>query len=91
MGVRGLNKYIKENIRPNYKYWQLNKTKYKSLIIEKNDVVENKLSNTVKNKNSSINLVIDGYSYFYYLADELNWFIYDNINLINLLTKVLYI
>ncbi|OUM68409.1 hypothetical protein PIROE2DRAFT_58076 [Piromyces sp. E2] len=89
MGVKGLNKYITENIRPSYKYWKLNKTLYKSFTCE--DYQKFKLSENTKKNNDSITLIIDGYSYYYSLAYKLNWFIYDNLKLIELLQKQLHL
>jgi len=88
MGVKGLNKYIKENIRPKYRYWKLDKNFYHALLqnefVDKNALPE-KINNKTKD---TVNLIVDAYSYYFILADEINWFIYDNLDLLKLLEKV---
>jgi len=86
MGVKGLNSYISRNIRPSYKYWKLDKTLYKSLTCE--DFQKYKEPEIIKNENNSVILIIDGHSFYFSLANKLNWFIYDNLKLIELLQKV---
>jgi len=85
MGVKGLKRYIENNIRAQYGNWIINKKRYKTLITKK--TIEQNFS--IKN-NNSLSLIVDAYAYFYCLGDKLNWFIFDNLNLINLLKKVSY-
>jgi len=86
MGFKGLNTYVTKNIQPSCYFWKLNKTLYRVLSSE--DIHETKLLESKSNKNGSVNLIIDGYSYLFSIANKLNWFVYDNYNLLKWCKKV---
>ncbi|ORX48432.1 PIN domain-like protein [Piromyces finnis] len=86
MGVRGLNKYITTNIRPSYKFWKLDRKLFKCLDCKDSQIFKFPIN---ASKNDSVNLVIDGYSFYYFIADKFNWFPYESLNLIELSQKYL--
>jgi len=79
MGVKGLNGYINNNILPNSNKWILDKQTYGKL--------SSKQPVKINNKNG-LNLIIDASAYFYYLLEKINWFVFDNLELLNLLEGV---
>ncbi|ORX77602.1 hypothetical protein BCR32DRAFT_302481 [Anaeromyces robustus] len=87
MGVRGLNSFVKKSIYLPTQKWIINETKY-NILKTIND--SNKKSDiSLKDNSGNITLIIDGNAYFYYLSDELNWFIFDNLKIFELLHKQL--
>ncbi|ORX85584.1 PIN domain-like protein [Anaeromyces robustus] len=88
MGVRTLNSYVNSNIRPQYNKWILNKKLYKKLV---NFKTENELDEYKNATDKPITLIIDALAYLYYVSNKLNWFIYDNLKLFNLLKKQLHL
>jgi hypothetical protein len=81
MGVQGLNKEIGNNLRPMYGEWRLDREVYRNL---------NTNQRVKKNENGTLNLIIDANAYFYYLSGMINWFIYDNKDLLDLMKKHLH-
>eukprot|EP00833_Pecoramyces_ruminatium_P009799 jgi/Orpsp1_1/1183831/evm.model.c7180000086882.1 len=89
--VKGLNSYARRNFESTSR-WKLNKEKFEQLESGKNYVEENKNlysdKNEINNDNSnSINLIIDGNAYLYFLGEQVDWFIYDTLSFLNRLRK----
>ena len=88
MGVTGLNRNLNKctNFSFYHGEWVLDRQVYKDLSTKQQVEID-------KNKNSyqndKVNLVIDASALFYYLCGKISWFVYDNLNLLELLKEVL--
>eukprot|EP00833_Pecoramyces_ruminatium_P017975 jgi/Orpsp1_1/1192007/evm.model.d7180000089957.1 len=86
MGVRGLTKFVNNNIPLSIQKWSIDKNEYESIqeIDNSNRPPEVKKPTS---KNNNLNIIIDGKSYFHYLGNKLNWFIFDYLSIIEQLQK----
>ncbi|ORX53777.1 hypothetical protein BCR36DRAFT_348675 [Piromyces finnis] len=83
MGVMKLNTFITKNIKFEHSHWNIDKKEYYRLN-------NNKYTMDNKNKKNELNLIIDANSFFYYLANKINWFVFDNISFFKLLKEYLF-
>jgi hypothetical protein len=84
--VKGLSNYVDNNIIPNFGSWKINKEKYK--LLESNEKINNNKILNTKN-DDPLYIIIDGAAFYYYIAEKISWFNYDNIDFLNILRKEL--
>ncbi|ORX42553.1 hypothetical protein BCR36DRAFT_362308 [Piromyces finnis] len=83
MGVKKLNAFMTKNIKLEHSHWNIDKKEYYQL-------QNNEYTMDNKNEKNELNLIIDANSFFYYLANQLKWFVFDNISFFKLLKKYLF-
>ncbi|ORY74697.1 PIN domain-like protein [Neocallimastix californiae] len=96
MGIKNLTGYINKSIKLQPQQWRVNR-KYFNEIRRVNASNFRNILKTVReeesnsNTDNDINIIVDAKSFFYCIACQLNWFVFDNLNFLKLFRNKLLI
>jgi len=93
MGIKNLTGYINKSIKLQPQQWRVNR-KYFNEIRRVNASNFRNILKTVReeesnsNTDNDINIIVDAKSFYYCIACQLNWFVFDNLNFLKLFRNV---
>ncbi|ORX75771.1 hypothetical protein BCR32DRAFT_296678 [Anaeromyces robustus] len=89
MGVKKLTAFVSKNIKLLNQKWFINNGEYSKLINIKKKLSSSEKSGSTVTTDGKLNLIVDANAFFYFMSNQLNWFVFDNLEFFKLLQKYL--